>query len=198
VKDFELDQLLVIPAFKPPHKNLAAISGSLQRYEMCVLAFADEPRITVSKMEIELPERPFTIDTIERLRAKYGNQAELFFVMGADSFAEITTWRDYQKLLASTNIIVATRPGVSISTDHLPDACRARVIDARGENDIAALIKNDEGCFIYLTDSVTCDISSTEIRRRVRQGLSLQGLTESRVIDYLEEHQLYKEVQAKT
>jgi nicotinate-nucleotide adenylyltransferase len=198
VKNFALDQLLVIPAFKPPHKRLEAISNSLQRYEMCVRAFAGDERITVSKMEIELPERPYTIETVARLRAAYGEQARLFFVMGADSFAEITTWRDYQRLLASTNIIVAGRPGVKISVAHLPDEFRASVVDARGQKALAALINNDEACFIYLTDFVNCDVSSTEIRRRAQQGLSLDGLTEPGVIDYIEEHQLYRGEQAKT
>lgn len=186
--------MLVIPAFKPPHKSLSAISASRHRYEMCLLAFNDEPRITVSKMEIELPERPYTIETMARLRVEFTEKSQLFFVMGADSFAEITTWREYKKLLASTNIIVASRAGREIATSHLPKEFRSKVIDVRGATTIAALVKDDdEGCFIYLTDSVNHDVSSTEIRRRAQQGLSLTGLTTQGVIDYIEEHQLYRQ-----
>ena len=195
VKYFALDELLVIPAFKPPHKNLSAISNSLHRYEMCCLALRDEPRIRVSKMEIELPERPFTINTIERLRAEYGRQAQLFFVMGADSFAEITTWHEYQSLLASTNIIVSSRAEGHIATDHLSDAVQKRIIDGRGRQDLTALINDGQGCFIYLTDFVKREVSSTEIRRRVRASASIKGLTAPSVIAYIEEHHLYTEAQ---
>ena len=193
VKNFALDELLVIPAFKPPHKPLQAISDSLHRYRMCALALQGEPRIRVSKMEIELPERPYTIDTIARLRSEYGVQADLFFVMGADSFAEITTWREYERLLGSTNIIVAARPGAEICAAHLPGAFRARIVDLRGKKEARPLQKNGAECFIYLTDYVHHDVSSTEIRRRVRQGLGIDELTEPGVVQYIEEHRLYRE-----
>jgi nicotinate-nucleotide adenylyltransferase len=194
VSHFALDALLVIPAYKPPHKSLETISDSRHRYEMCVLAFADEPQIAVSKMEIDLPERPYTINTIERLRAAYGEAAELFFVMGADSFEEITSWRDYQRLLAGTNLIVASRAGHEVSTGHLPEGFRQRVVDMRGQKADAPLIKQQAGCLIYLTDFVNREVSSTDIRRRVQAGMSIAGLTAQRVIDYIEQHRLYRSV----
>ncbi|MBI3650641.1 MAG: nicotinate (nicotinamide) nucleotide adenylyltransferase [Acidobacteria bacterium] len=196
VKNFALDELLVIPAFKPPHKSLEAIAGSLYRYEMCVLALQHEPRIRVSKMEIELPERPYTIHTIERLRMAYGEAAQLFFVMGADSFAELTTWRDYQRLLASTNTIVVTRAGGEMSAAHLPAHWRDRVVDVRGKKNIAGAINTAPQCLIYLTDLVNYPVSSTEIRRRVQQGIGIEGLTEPAVIEYIETHNLYRKAQA--
>jgi nicotinate-nucleotide adenylyltransferase len=191
--DFELDELLVIPAYKPPHKSLEAISDSRHRYEMCSLAFAGEPRISVSKMEIELPERPYTINTIERLQATYGEQTVLYFVMGADSFEEITTWRDYQRLLSITNIVVAARAGREFSSRHLPEELQRRVVDLRRRQAGASWRRQEAGCFIYLTDAVHCDLSSTEIRRRVQAGLSLAGLTDERVIAYIESHGLYRQ-----
>jgi nicotinate-nucleotide adenylyltransferase len=192
VRNFELDQLLVIPAYKPPHKSLDGISDSRHRYQMCVSAFTGERRITVSKMEIDLPERPYTIHTIERLRAEYGTRARLFFVMGADSFEEITTWRDYQRLLSSTNLIVASRPGHDFSTSHLPEIFRGKMVDTRRLQEGAGFIKSEVCCFIYLTSYVNCEVSSTAIRRRVREGESIAGMTPQRIIDYIEEHQLYK------
>jgi nicotinate-nucleotide adenylyltransferase len=192
VRNFELDQLLVIPAYKPPHKSLDAISEARHRYEMCVRAFKHEPRIRVSKMEIELPERPYTINTIARLRAEYGTETQLFFVMGADSFEEITTWREYQRLLSSTHLIVESRTGRDFSISHLPPEFREKVVDMRRLKDREAFIKSADCCLIYLTSFVNCEVSSTEIRRRVREGKSLAGLSAPSVIDYLEEHQLYR------
>jgi nicotinate-nucleotide adenylyltransferase len=193
VSNFELDELLVIPAYKPPHKSLKAISDSRHRYEMCVLAFRDQARIRVSKMEIDLPERPYTINTIERLRVQYGESAQLFFVMGADSFEEITTWRDYQRLLSGTNIIVAARAGHEVTISHLPEAFRETVIDARGLKAQKGLINHQDGCWIYLTDFVNCEVSSTQIRHRVQSGLSIAEMTAPAVIDYIEEHSLYRQ-----
>ncbi len=192
VRNFELNKLLVVPAYKPPHKSLDAISDSRHRYEMCVLAFQDEPKITVSKMEIDLPERPYTINTIERLRVEYGTEAQLFFVMGADSFEEITTWREYERLLSSTNLIVESRAGRDFSISHLPAVFREKVIDTRLLKDRESFIKSAVGCLIYLTSYVNREVSSTEIRRRVQAGKSLEGLSAPSVIDYIEEQKLYR------
>lgn len=192
VSNFQLDQLLVIPAYKPPHKSLKAISDSRHRYEMCLLAFAEDARIVVSKMEIDLPERPYTINTIERLQVEYGKQTQLFFVMGADSFEEITGWRQYQRLLSSTSIIVAARAGQDISINHLPEMFREKVIDARSLSGGANLI-NDQGCLIYLTDFVNCEVSSTQIRQRVQAGLSIADMTAPVVAEYIAEHGLYRQ-----
>ncbi len=193
VREFALDELLIIPAYRPPHKPLNDISEAHHRYTMAALALAQEPRIQVSKMEIESPERPYTIQTMARLKAEYGEQSKLFFVMGADSFAEITLWREYQRLLATTNIIVITRPGNTLTLSHLNDEFQANVIDLRGQADhTARLVPDQNECFIYLTDFVNQEVSSTEIRRRVRKGESIVGLTTPEVVDYIERHKLYR------
>lgn len=188
-----LDELLIIPAYRPPHKTLNPISEAHHRYAMAALALRNEPRIQVSKMEIESPERPYTIQTMERLKAEFGEPIKLFFVMGADSFAEITTWREYRRLLTTTNIVVVTRPGSNLSLSHLDGAIQARIIDLRGQTpDPASLVQKGKDCFIYLTDFVNQAVSSSEIRRRVRDGESLVGLTTPEVVDYIERHKLYR------
>ena len=197
VRRFGLDELLLIPAYRPPHKQLDAITGASHRYEMAKLALAGEPRITVSRLELDAPERPYTVQTMARLRAEYGLHAKLFFVMGADSFQDIPKWREWESLMASVNLIVVTRPGHAVTADHLPAEARARVIyacdtDARDTKDAARLIREGEECFIYVVDEVHLDISSTEIRRRVRDGESLEGLTPPEVAAYIERHNLYR------
>jgi nicotinate-nucleotide adenylyltransferase len=193
VRRFGLDELLIIPAYRPPHKIQSAISEAHHRYAMAVLAFRDNPRIRVSKMEIEAPERPFTIQTMERLKAEYGEQTHLFFIMGADSFAEITLWREYQRLLTTTNMIVVSRPGSELSWSHLDENFYTKIIDLRGQADNTAnLVQHPDECFIYLTDLVNQDVSATEIRRRARNRESLVGLTTPEVVDYIERHKLYR------
>ena len=193
VHQFALDELLIIPAYRPPHKTLNDISEAHHRYAMATLAFKNEPRIQVSKMEIESPEKPYTIQTMERLKAEYSESTQLFFVMGADSFAEITLWREYRRLLATTNIIVITRPGNYIAWSHLDEALQAKVIDLRGAAErVMNPIQTQDKCFIYLTDWVNQAVSSTEIRRRLRQGESIAGLTTPEVVDYIERYKLYR------
>ncbi len=193
VRQFGLDELLLIPAYRPPHKPLNHISEAHHRYAMAALALKSEPRIQVSKMEIESPERPYTIQTMERLKAEYGEHTQLFFVMGADSFAEITLWRDYRRLLATTNLIVVTRPGNPLSWSHLDKEFQAQVIDLRqSATGKAKAVEPANGGFIYLTDFVNREVSSTEIRRRAQNGESLDGLTTPEVVDYIERHKLYR------
>lgn len=192
VRRFGLDELLLIPAYRPPHKRLDAITGASHRYEMAKLAVAGEPRITVSRLELDAPERPYTVQTMARLRAEYGLHAKLFFVMGADSFQDIPKWREWERLTASVNLIVVTRPGHAVTADHLPADARARVVDARDTKDAARLLREGEECFIYVVDEVYLDISSTEIRRRARDGESLEGLTPPGVAAYIERHNLYR------
>jgi nicotinate-nucleotide adenylyltransferase len=202
VRRFGLDELLLIPAYRPPHKRLDAITGASHRYEMAKLAVAGEPRITVSRLELDAPERPYTVQTMARLRAEYGLHAKLFFVMGADSFQDIPKWREWERLMANVNLIVVTRPGHAVTADHLPAEARARVVDARDTDvgdtgarktkDALQLIREGEECFIYVVDEVYLDISSTEIRRRVRDGEGLEGLTPPEVAAYIERHNLYR------
>src|SRR5215216_1026405 len=93
-RNFRLDRLLIIPAHRPPHKSRSAISDAYHRFTMSVLATLDEPRAIVSMIELEEPARPYSFQTVERLRQVYGAQARLFFIIGADSFEEINTWRE--------------------------------------------------------------------------------------------------------
>lgn len=193
VRKFHLDKLLIIPAYKPPHKTLDAISDARHRYEMATLAFAGEPRITVSRLELDAPERPYTVQTMARLREEYGLHAKLFFVMGADSFQDITKWREYGKLIESTNLIVETRPGHGVTSNHLPEAYRARVVDLGGAKDASRLIPEGDECFIYLVDDVHRDLSSTDLRRRTREGQAIEGLTPTAVAEYIGRHGLYEQ-----
>ena len=195
--DFKLDQMLIIPAHRPPHKNSRAISDTYHRYAMAVLASLDESSAFVSTIELEAPDKPYSFQTIERLKSLYGTETNLFFIIGADSFEEINTWREPARLLESTNIVVITRPGHKIEASHLPAGITSSIIDMRGRTgDEAKLIDQlggDSGtCHVYLTDSVNKDISSTEIRQRVRDGMPIDEMVPSRVADYIEKYELYR------
>lgn len=189
-REFELDRMLLIPAHRPPHKDARSISDAYHRYAMTVLATLDEPRMSVSTIELEAPDKPYSFETVERLTGSYGPQTELFFVVGADSFEEINTWREPARLLSSANLIAVTRPGYEVRTSHLPEPMRASIVDLRGASDFDR--EHPSGCRVYLTDCANTDVSSTEIRRRARAGESIAELVPARVANYVEKYGLYR------
>ena len=192
VRDFGLDQLLIIPAHRPPHKGSRAIAGDYHRFAMAVLASLDEPRVFVSTLELEAPDRPYTFETVERLRIDLGTEIRLFFVIGADSFEEINTWREPARLLSSTNLIVVTRPGHDVSASHLDDRFRSTIVDLRGREGDLQLGEGLGEHHIYVTGCVNNVVSSTQIRQRMRDGESIRDLVPSRVADYIRKYELYR------
>jgi len=192
VRNFDLDQLLIIPAHRPPHKGSRPIADAYHRFTMAVLASLDEPGVLVSTIELESPERPYTFETIDRLQSAFGGGTRLYFVMGADQFEEINTWREPSRLLSSVDLIVVTRPGHDVGSSHLEERFRSTIIDLR-ESERQRVSAGDAGeHHIYLTSYVYTDVSSTEIRRRVRDGESIDGLTPPRVAEYIRKYELYR------
>ncbi|HSE38386.1 MAG TPA: nicotinate-nucleotide adenylyltransferase [Blastocatellia bacterium] len=192
VRSFALDQLLIIPAHRPPHKGSRAIAGEYHRFTMAVLASLDQPRVLVSTIELETPERPYTFETIESLRTAFGPDTRLFFIMGADSFEEVNTWREPARLLSSTNVIVITRPGHDVGASHLDDRFRSTIVDLRGRDGDLPAREDSKAPRIYLTDNVNIEVSSTEIRQRVRDGQSIEDSVPPHVADYIRKYELYR------
>ena len=192
VRNFGLDQLLIVPAHRPPHKDPRGIADAYHRYTMAALATLEEPRVIVSTIELEAPDHPYTFETIERLRSTVGAGTRLFFVMGADSFQEIDTWREPERLLSSTDVIVITRPGNDVKSSHLDDRFKCTVVDLREREAELKIPEGADDRRIYLTGYVNNSVSSTEIRRRVRDGESIEGLVPPRVADYINKYDLYR------
>jgi nicotinate-nucleotide adenylyltransferase len=157
LKLFALDQVLFIPAYVAPHKRETQTTPAMQRYAMLVLATQGEPGLMVSTVELDAPERPYTVETLARMQAELGSDARLFFIMGADSWMEITTWREWERVLELTDHIVVARPGYELNAAHVTDSIRERVVDLRGAEDqdeIAREVSRPGGLKIYLTDAV--------------------------------------------
>lgn len=196
LKLFALDQVLFIPAFVAPHKREQQVTPPLQRYAMLALATQDDPRLRISTIELDEPAKPYTVETLARMQSASGSEAQLFFVMGADSWMEIRTWREWERVLELTNHVVITRPGYELSTEHVTPAIRERVVDLRGlkMEAMAREIDNQEGAKIYVTDAVIMDISATEIRELAREGRRDEAarLVPSSVAGFIEKYGLYQ------
>ena len=194
VKQFELDEFVFIPAFHAPHKTRLKPTSAYDRFAMLCLATQSEHKIAVSKLEIEMPERPYSVETLARLNAERPGD-EIFFVMGADSWMDITTWREWERVLSLSNHIVVTRPGVEIEFAHVTDEIRSRIVDLRGRSepgDVATAFSGYKP-LIFFTDSVNLNISATEIRRKIRGGdVSWREDVPAEVANYVEKYQIYK------
>ncbi len=191
---FEIDEFLFVPARVAPHKLDREVSSFLHRYAMLALATQDQPRLCLSSYELDAPQRQYTVDTLNHFRAELGERAELFFVMGADSWVEITTWREWERLMTLSNLIVVTRPGYEFSTDNV-GAAAAKVVDVRGSDSESVANEVEPGKpKIFVTDLVMLDVSATEIRKAARenQDENLRKLVPPAVVDYIRKYRLYR------
>lgn len=196
---FALDEVLFIPAHVAPHKRGRRMTPALDRHAMLALATQDEPRFLVSTVELDAPERPYTVETLAHFCEASGRDgSRLFFVMGADSWEEITTWREWERVLGMASTIVVTRPGHELEVGHVTQAVRERVVDLRGAGAVrAAEVTGAGGAKIFFTDAADVDISSTSIRRAAAGGDAdgvLGKWVAPAVAEYIRKYSLYREV----
>ena len=161
---FCLDRVLLIPAGRPPHKQGGAHAPYEDRVRMAEIAVAGDPRLRVSRLE-EGTERSYSIDTIEKVRAGLSPDDDLFFIIGADAFAEIHTWRRWREVAAAVGFIVVSRPNAEYSPP--PEVQYVRL------------------------DTLRLEISSSEIRRALAAGDRPETLPPD-VLTYIETRRLYR------
>jgi len=194
-KLFEIDELYFVPAQVAPHKLTRPVTPAIHRYAMLVLATQEDPRLLVSTFELQAPDRRYTVDTMAHFKSEFGESADLFFVMGADSWSEITTWREWERLLTLVNHIVVTRPGYDINLDLVNSSVRDRIVDLRGSKQTPRVVNEAAGEKIFVTNAVMLENSATEIRRALREHdwNELTRLVPSSVADYIRKYELYRE-----
>jgi len=164
----KLDRVLFVPASSPPHKNDVTITPFDHRLRMIELAIADNPQFAASSIESLRPGKSFTTDTLAEMRRLYPN-AELYWIIGADSASELHTWHDPARLLKLARFIVVDRPGWSLDN-----------VDPRLRE------------LLMPVEMSMMDVSSTEIRARVRKGRGIRSYVPAEIAEYIETHRLYK------
>lgn len=190
---FELNEFIFIPAFHAPHKKDKKPTSAFHRFAMLCLATAGEDKFRVSTIEFDAPEKPFTFETQMKLKREL-SEAEIFFVIGADSWAEIDTWREWEKVLTLTNIVVVTRPDYEINFSRVTKEIKGRIVDLRKEELRVTnyKLRETEDEKIYITNAVNLDVSATEIRRKIRAGEEdWRELVPPEVAKYIEKYKLY-------
>jgi nicotinate-nucleotide adenylyltransferase len=162
-----LEAVLYLPASTPPHKPAGDLAPAADRWAMLERALAAEPFTSLCNLELS-PDGPrYTVDTLDRLHREHPDW-DLYFILGADSLAELSTWKDPRRLVDTYDVIAVNRPG---GTMDVPVAWRNRVLVVNG-NPFA--------------------ISSSAIRERLAAGRSIRHLVPAAVAAYIAEHHLYR------
>jgi nicotinate-nucleotide adenylyltransferase len=200
LESFAFDEVLFIPAYVAPHKRTGARrpASPLHRYAMLTLATAAEPRMRISTIELDAPHRPYTVETLARLRTEFGQTVRLFFVMGADSWTDITAWREWARLLTLIDHVVMARPGYELQTAHVTDEIRRRIVDLRGRTtaEITGALAATDEAHIYFTDAVFADVSATAIRQATRASEIEDGPSlpvPAAVAEYIRKYGVYRD-----
>ena len=178
-RELKLNEVYFVPCGRPPHKDRPGLSPYLHRYAMVALACAGERRFVPSLLEagskLDGATRTYSVDTVTRLRRRVGARARLFFLLGADAFLYLPTWKNWRRLLGLCEFVVAPRPGIG--------PARTRQVWLRLSGAKAR---------VHFLSGVRSSVSATRIRRRARSGRSLKGLVPRSVADYVEATSLYR------
>jgi nicotinate-nucleotide adenylyltransferase len=189
VKLLAPDVLRIIPAGSPWQKH-GLQASSQDRVEMLRRAFAHQSvPVVIDQQEIQRDRPTYTIDTLKAIRAELGSQTSIVFLMGADQFQQFDTWHDWQLLFDYAHFCVASRPGFSLDTSTMPEAVKQVFAHRTGTPE---QIRNTPQGLTYLTSNLAFDVSATEIRTALRHGKQPDSLIPRRVLDYIQQHSLYK------
>ncbi len=180
-----LDRVEIVPARLPPHRPDRPCASAFHRFAMAALAVSGEDALTVNDIELASSGPSYTADTLVRLHEAGLAASQIFFITGADAFAEIETWRRYPEVLDLAHFVVIARPGHPLAD--LPR--RLPALAGRMTRDPAAPPR--ERTVIFLVEADTPDVSSTEIRERIGRHQPLTGRVDPAVEAHIRRHGLY-------
>jgi nicotinate-nucleotide adenylyltransferase len=190
-KRFHLDAIYFIPSSRPPHKTKPALTPFVHRYAMVSLACAEHPGFVPSLAEASLdgatPHIFYTIDTVRRFHREHPDD-HLFFILGADQFLEIPTWKNYEALMDACDFIIASRPGFRLDALRLviPPEKLGRTVSHDADK---ILLRKSA---VHLLTTVSSHVSSTEVRHRLERHQTIHGLVPARVEEYIQGQALYR------
>lgn len=186
---FNLEQVIFIPTHISPHKESEVLVDPHHRLTMLNLALNGNPYFVVSDIELKRPGKSYSIETINHFTQTAHGQCTPFFIVGADAFLEISTWKQYQDLFSLCNFIVMTRPGYEIKESHqlIPHQVKSQFAYCPDEQRFV----HSSQFSIYLAEITALAISSQAIRAQVHNRRSITYLLPRAVESYIAEHALY-------
>ncbi|MBU1140732.1 MAG: nicotinate-nucleotide adenylyltransferase [Proteobacteria bacterium] len=180
----DLDEITLLPAAVPPHKQ-EVISAFSDRVAMLELAVRNKPTLTLSTIEQLLPTPSYSIDTLRYLLSHATHPAEFFFITGADTFLDILSWKEYQELLRTIHFVVFSRVGSK--NEQLYTLFNKLEYHKKG----AGWYNTVSHRWIYCSSVSLPPVSSSEIRNRVALGLPVNSFVPEGVSEYIQAHGLY-------
>lgn len=173
-----LDRVIFLPSAKPPHKETETLAAPAHRADMVKLAIEPEPAFEFSDFDLTREGPSYTIDTVAHFRNRFGADVELCWIIGADSLVELPAWHRVRELVDECRIVTAVRPGwTRIEWEKL--------LPPLSDDQLTRL---QDG----VVETPMIEISSSDIRQRVRQGRSCRYLVPDRVHAYVDTHHLYR------
>ncbi|MGE5380341.1 MAG: nicotinate-nucleotide adenylyltransferase [Methylocystaceae bacterium] len=169
----ELDRVLFMLSAQPPHKLDMQVTSAHHRLKMVELAVADNPHFEVSTLEMQRKGASYTVDTIKQLHVQFA-QPEIYFLMGSDSLFDLVNWYHYEEIAHQCLLVSISRPGFANE-----DAYQSLPLAVRASTRILEVPK--------------LEISSTELKRRLKSGEPVRYLLPTSVEAYIKEHHLYEE-----
>lgn len=181
-----LDEIRLLPLRDPPHRSASPMASAFHRFALVALAIEDRPAYRVSELELIRPGHSYTADSLRAMHAEGWTPSQIFFILGADAFAEIAAWREFPAVLDGAHFVVIARPGTSL------DAAAARTPELRDRlHSPKETMPKDGRTRIILVEARTRDISSTTIRARLRARQPIADLVPAAVARHIVAHHLY-------
>ncbi|SES74458.1 nicotinate-nucleotide adenylyltransferase [Natronincola peptidivorans] len=176
LEQLNLDKIFYIPTGNPPHKDQQKVTSSYHRLSMTSLAIKNNPGFVLSEIEINRTGLSYTVDTIYNMLDKYGENVELYFIIGTDAFMEIETWKNYVALFNMIKIVVVTRIG----------------FNNKGFQEKIQFYSREYNAEIIKMPIPILEISSSDIRERIKRGKSIKYLVSESVEAYIKSNKLYE------
>ena len=189
-----LDEVWLVPAHQPPHKDPAAMAPAADRLAMVRGAIEGEAGLRAEPIELERDGPSYTVDTLALLRERHPNTS-FSLILGFDAFAEIHTWHRFEALLSSCDLIVTTRPPIPVSRGENPVALeKLPIAVTKGfwYDDSIGCYSQSSGHRLEFFPVTQLEISASALRADVARGASIRFLVPDSVHDYVAEHGLYR------
>ena len=182
----DLSDILFVPSHDPPHRPTDPRAPAAHRFAMVSLAINGCPGCRVSEMELTRGGNSYTADTFRTLHGEGWHASQIFFILGADAFAEIATWYEFPRVLDAAHFAVIARPGTTLDEAMTRTPVLRTRVRARGPREAGA---GETG--VFLVEAETRDVSSTAIRAALSTGQAIDHLVPSSVARHIAAHHLY-------
>jgi nicotinate-nucleotide adenylyltransferase len=195
-KIMHLDRVWFVPAWQSPHKLDQPPTEAIHRLNMLKEALASYPHFELSEIELDQQEISYTVNTLNTLQNQYP-EIDWYLILGMDTFEGFATWKDVREILEKTHLVIATRPGYS---DNLAEKNLQSLIDdlplsyqlQSQTNRVRTYLCRETAMTVVFCDIEPLDISSSEIRERIKSGLSVKKMLPPEIERYIMAHLLYQ------